>query len=97
MTLRAFRDGFMAENHARRELVKQYYEIAPALVPLLDDDNVATLIWRRIEQTVSLIGQGAHGEAIVLYRSIVEDLEGRLGPAELNKPKEIATSAVSHR
>lgn len=79
-TLRAFRDGYLAEVPGGPELVQRYYEIAPAIVARLDDRALAR-IWTVIQQCVGFIEAERPADAKNAYVEMTKSLEGTLlGP-----------------
>lgn len=74
--LRRFRDVHLLATAEGTRLVEEYYDIAPQLVPLLDDPTVASRTWAGIRETIDHIEAGAFQRAIETYRKIVVDLEG---------------------
>ena len=74
--LRGFRDGYMQSFAEGRALVKQYYEIAPAIVKNIDKSQHANACYEDIYQTVRLcveaVLDGRNADAVTLYRAMVE-------------------------
>ncbi|KFE33844.1 hypothetical protein DW2_16490 [Thioclava atlantica] len=68
-------------------LVEDYYDIAPLLVPLLNNPLVAEQVWVDIERAVEQTEKGHTIEAVATYRKMVEtlqrsrDMVDLLGPA----------------
>ena len=83
-TMRAFRDRVLLETCAGQAMVKHYYEIAPRLVPLVDDEMTAQWVWSHIQETVGHITAQRNEAAIASYRDLVDGLTRR---AELAKDR----------
>lgn len=73
--LRAFRDDVLSTTPAGRAMVEEYYQIAPRLVPLLNEKLVASHIWRQIEVTVLQVEANENEEAIETYMNMVKSLQ----------------------
>ena len=56
-------------------MVEEYYQIAPRLVPLLNEKLVASHIWRQIEVTVLQVEANENEEAIETYMNMVKSLQ----------------------
>ncbi len=72
--LRQLRDNVLLKTLDGAALVNEYYLIAPALVPLLEDDDVAKKVWQDILIAVERSEQGHYEAAIRIYREMVEAL-----------------------
>ena len=83
-TMRAFRDRVLLETCAGQAMVKHYYEIAPRLVPLVDDEMTAQWVWSHIQETVGHITAQRNEAAIASYRDLIDGLTRR---AELAKDR----------
>lgn len=77
--MRAFRDEVLLESPAGRAMVQHYYDIAPKLVPLMEDSRTAEWTWSRIQETVGYVSRQDNEAAIRSYRDIVEVLSRRAG------------------
>ena len=80
--LRRFRDSWLARQDGGKELIDEYYRIAPIIVKCLDrlenpGEVYRELLERYIEPCVALIGEGRHEECLELYKSMVETLRCR--------------------
>lgn len=73
-TLRRFRDEVLLYSREGRTLVKEYYNEAPSLVPLIQDDAESERVWHNIQETVAQIERGHYTEAIASYFSMFERL-----------------------
>ena len=77
-TLRLFRDNYLKKQDDGKELIRQYYSIAPVLVKLLDKDvEKETLfrnILRQINNACALIDSGENAKAKKLYIKVVSNL-----------------------
>lgn len=73
--LRRFRDEHLLATDEGIRLVEEYYDIAPRLVPLLDDPTAASRTWSGIQETIDHIEAGAFERAIETCRRIVVELE----------------------
>ena len=78
-TLRGFRDGWLAVQPEGRALIKEYYQIAPALCRALDGDSAAlrTLYWGTILPCVAAIRLGQNRIAYRLYCRMIARLRRR--------------------
>ena len=74
--LRGFRDGYMTRTAARRALVAEYYEIAPAIVAAIPADHGD---WERIARAVDAaagaVGGGREDAAFGIYVELVRRLK----------------------
>lgn len=83
VTLRRFRDGYLTHIHpAGRELIEEYYRIAPALVDGLTAHPQAPRLLRdllrQVRRCVRLIRQEEHARAVGAYREMVLALQARV-------------------
>lgn len=79
-TLRNYRDSYLMSSEEGREIVKEYYNIAPTIVKRIDKKTDADDIYRGIwEQCLSpcihLIEENKNEECRVLYSTMVRKLE----------------------
>ena len=80
MLLRQFRDSYMQESASRRDEVREYYRIAPAIVSVIEASGLAAKEWRRVSHdhvlpAVEAVRCGRLQEAHSLYRAMVRELE----------------------
>lgn len=80
--LRQLRDEVLICTPEGLELVETYYEIAPSLVPFLDNPLVAEEVWAHIKRAVKQIERGATSEAVSTYRKMVETLLSKRGVSD---------------
>lgn len=77
--LRKFRDNYVAVQPNGKELILQYYKIAPLIVTEINKrinaQNIYNPIFEEIENAVFLIEQKMYAEAFELYCKIVRELE----------------------
>lgn len=79
-TLRAFRDGVLMSSNRGRELVSEYYKIAPEIVQAVREKGsvVANQVWRSvyrdIRKAVGLIERGDFDGAAKHYQSMTTNL-----------------------
>jgi hypothetical protein len=73
--LRTFRDEMLSTTPAGLAMVEDYYRIAPPLVPLLNDQEVALRIWNKIKLTVLQVEANEHEEAVETYKDMVRSLQ----------------------
>lgn len=81
-TLRAYRDGYMMQREADRELVEEYYEIAPRIVLAIDMQKDADQIYQGIyekylEPCVRDAEAGRNEECKKRYVDMVRSLEAQ--------------------
>lgn len=74
MALRRFRDEVLTHTPEGRELIAEYYENAPQLVPLVRTPGEKDKVWADIQKTVSLVNAGRNAEAVSVYRAMYERL-----------------------
>lgn len=77
--LRAFRDGYMQQDEQGRELIREYYDIAPSIVKHIDRlencDKIYYNIWKEyLSPCLDLLDQGKNKECMGLYVKMVNDL-----------------------
>lgn len=72
--MRAFRDDVLENSPEGREMIREYYTIAPSLVPLLIDPSVAQDVWNDLQHIVELVEQQDHLKAIEGYQRMVRKL-----------------------
>ncbi len=77
--LRRFRDHWLARQEGGKELIDEYYRIAPIIVEYLDrlENPGRELLERYIEPCVALSKKGQCEECLELYKSMVETLSRR--------------------
>ena len=77
--LRKFRDGFVSETPEGRELVKEYYEIAPRIVEAVHDtgyeNEILTELYSEIKKIVSMIDRKKNSDAFRYYCEITQRLK----------------------
>jgi len=77
--LRAFRDGYLMQSEEGKQLVEEYYRIAPAIVEEIDKrtdkDAIYERIYSAIRNIMAVVEQGEKDEAVRLYRSMVIDVQ----------------------
>jgi hypothetical protein len=78
--LRGYRDSFMLPTAAGASRVKEYYNIAPAIVREINTRSNSAAIWDHVYETlvvpaVALIDAGRKAEAGEWYAAYVEDLK----------------------
>lgn len=73
--LRHLRDEVLMKTPEGASLVEDYYEIAPRLVPLLDNPQVAEQVWTDIGRAVEQAENGHTSEAVSTYRAMVDSLQ----------------------
>lgn len=79
-TLRSYRDNWLSKQEEGSVLIKKYYEIAPRIVSIINEQkdrkNIYDLIYdRMVKPCVDLIKRGKYIEAKELYKSMTEELE----------------------
>ena len=67
--------------------MEDYYQVAPRLVPLLDNPRIAEDVWNDISETVKLVENGYSFGALASYRMMVDKL--------LREEAELAISSMS--
>lgn len=73
--LRHLRDEVLMKSPEGISLVEAYYEMAPRLVPLLDNPLVAEQVWADITLAVEQAETGYTSDAVETYRKMVEALQ----------------------
>jgi hypothetical protein len=78
--LRAIRDTIVTWNDEMKELVKEYYEIAPVIVAKINSRKDCSEIWddlynNLVMRCVSLYEENNIEEAVQLYIKTVNDLK----------------------
>ncbi len=81
-TLRTFRDSYMMQHISGKELVKEYYEIAPELVMRIDQYKMADAIYQDIyrqylQPCITHIEQNEYDKCEKLYIEMVCTLKNR--------------------
>ncbi len=81
-TLRAFRDNYMMHHIEGKELISQYYDMAPAIVMRINQHKTAELIYHDIYQQyifpcISLIEQKEYDKCEGLYIEMVHSLKNQ--------------------
>lgn len=79
-TMRSFRDNVLMRTEEGSNLVAQYYERAPNLVPLFEDPRIADLAWHQICKISDLIKAERNAEAVAVYHEMVVSLERENAP-----------------
>ena len=85
-TLRAYRDNWLAKQPGGRELIEEYYAIAPGIVRAMKDspdygELCETLLARYIRPCLALIAEGKNEECKRLYMEMVRYAEGLVSAA----------------
>ena len=80
--LRSFRDNYLLASSAGKELVAEYYTIAPSLCRAIAESPLAAQIWEYIyrevvHKTIVMITQQSFAEASNHYRQIVYELKSQ--------------------
>ena len=80
MTLRQFRDGWLAFQPDGEAIIREYYQIAPPIVEALNISNqrdaIYTDIWQDyILPCVQMIEQGSYEACRALYEKMVLSLK----------------------
>ncbi len=83
--LRDYRDGYLLQSDGGKELVEEYYDIAPTIVNRINRQSDAKEIYQDIYDTylsrcVSLIENGKNEECRRVYTDMVHDLQTRFTP-----------------
>lgn len=79
-TLRNYRDNYLMQSEAGHEIVEEYYDIAPALVMIIDMQNDAEQIYQYIYEKyltpcIHYIEQKKYDECRNLYMQMVRTLQ----------------------
>lgn len=78
-TLRKYRDGYMRSLQNGKELIEEYYRIAPPIVKIIDSredrDGIYKSIYKTVEKCVSLIKADKNEEALKEYKNMVLELK----------------------
>lgn len=74
--LRAFRDNYMKSSEYGKNLVEEYYQIAPKIVEKINASKDKNIfyddIYKTILQCLTAIDSGDNGEALALYKQMVD-------------------------
>ncbi len=54
--------------------MNDYYEIAPRLVPLLNDAKISHQVWTDIQNAVEQAESGSSSDAVKTYKTMVDRL-----------------------
>lgn len=78
--LRHFRDTWLSSLKEGKEIIKQYYKIAPKIVSAINDTMDSKSIYERlyknmVEPCVKLIEQQKYYESLELYKNMTLELE----------------------
>ncbi|MBR2385277.1 MAG: hypothetical protein IKA99_06710, partial [Clostridia bacterium] len=77
-TLRNFRDNYLKQTHQGQILVKNYYEIAPAILEKIEKSinkkDIFAYIYKEISLSVKAIEQKNYEKAVCSYKNMVEKL-----------------------
>lgn len=83
-TMRYLRDEYLAKSAKGREMIREYYEIAPRIVKAIkrqaNDHEIFCRVFRDIKKVVSLINTGNSKEAIKEYKKMVLRLKQQYLP-----------------
>jgi len=78
-TLRKFRDGFVSETPEGRELIKEYYKVAPSIVAAVHDtgngNEFFTELYFEIKEIVSMIDRKKNRDAFRYYCALTKRLK----------------------
>ncbi len=74
-TLRYFRDTYLLALPNGKNIVEEYYKVAPEIVPLLTAETDLEEIWDAITKSVALIDSNEPAEALSVYRKMVSALQ----------------------
>lgn len=81
-TLRSFRDNHLLQSNEGRDLVEEYYRIAPKLIEKIEQrpnaGDIYEQIFATIRQIVDQINQEAYASATDCYKDMVYTLQGKL-------------------
>ena len=74
-TLRSYRDNWLTETEDGKELINQYYEVAPKIVSIINEkenkkDIYEMIYSKMIKPCVELIEQGKNEECLCLYKEM---------------------------
>lgn len=77
--LRNFRDGYMNKTEEGKELIKEYYQVAPQIVQCIDSssqkDDFYKYIYGEICKCVNLIQGGENETVLNIYKNMVLHLK----------------------
>ena len=76
--LRRFRDEVLMPTTEGCALVAHYYRVAPAIAAQLSAAKDLDYVWSTVQRCVAEIEAGNFSEAVLLYRSMTEELALRL-------------------
>ena len=81
-TLKDFRDSYMQENNERRNMINEYYDMAPTIVKRIsresDEKKIYSDIWNRyIVKCVEDIRTGRNDDCLNVYGIMVKELSDR--------------------
>lgn len=80
--LRDFRDNVLMQNGEERNLVEEYYRIAPELVERIEQQpdarDIYEQIYTKIQQIIDQINRDDYDSAINCYKNMVYTLQDRL-------------------
>lgn len=80
--LRNFRDNVLMQNDEERNLVEEYYRIAPELVERIEQQpdarDIYEQIYMKIQQIIEQINKDNYASAINCYKDMVYTLQDRL-------------------
>jgi len=81
-TLRSFRDTYLNESEDGKNLVKEYYRIAPAIVSKImvhpQKNEILDTIYSEVCRIVALIEAHEDDDAVEAYQKMVLDVQSRL-------------------
>ena len=71
-TLRAFRDKVLMSSSVGREVIREYYQVAPQIVERVNALDNSQRVWNKayldIQRTVNLVREGKFNEAFENYK-----------------------------
>ena len=79
-TLRRFRDTWLKNFKKGKDVIKQYYEIAPKIVSAINETKNSKLVYdmlyeKMVKPCVTFIEQEKYQEALELYQRMTLQLE----------------------
>ncbi|MDD7282114.1 MAG: hypothetical protein PUH10_09040, partial [Erysipelotrichaceae bacterium] len=73
-TLRSFRDTWLKNSDGGKEIIEQYYEVAPKIVSAINETDDSKLVYenlynKMVKPCVELIEREKYQEALELYKN----------------------------